>query len=228
MARPEALLLDAGKTLVFLDHVAVAQAAADAGVQVRPAALAEAEPQAKRRYEAAMVGGMSHEAGWLLHMRVLFACAGVPEHAVEAATASAQAEHARFNLWRKVPDGLPAHLPRARAAGHALRVISNSEGQLEALFARVGLDTLFTTVVDSARVGVRKPDPGIFELGLGRMGIAAARAVYAGDIPSVDVDGARAVGMGAVLIDALDHYPGYTAAPRFRSVSALLEAWQLT
>ena len=50
-------------------------------------------------------------------------------------------------------------------------------------------------------VGVEKPDPRIFHLALERAGVAAAEAVYVGDLYSVDVVGARAAGLSAILMD---------------------------
>ena len=93
------------------------------------------------------------------------------------------------------------------------------------LFESLGLAAQFELVVDSALEGVRKPDPEIFRRALARMGgVAPSAALYAGDIPSVDVVGARAAGMEGVLIDTFDHFPDYRDAPRFASVSALLAA----
>jgi HAD superfamily hydrolase (TIGR01509 family) len=225
IARPKALLLDAGNTLVYLDHAAVARAAESVGLHIAPDTLRAAEPHAKRRYEAAMLAGISHEDGWTLHMQALFEIAGLSVTDAALGADAARIEHDHFNLWRSVPEGLPAHLARAKARGLALGVISNSEGRLSELFARLSLSALFDVVVDSGLEGVRKPDPAIFHLGLSRMHVQAADSVYAGDIPHVDVDGARAVGMGAVLIDTLEHYPAYTEAPRFQSVAALLQTW---
>lgn len=222
MTRPDVLLLDAGNTLVFLDHDALALAARDAGVVVTGDALRRAEPIAKRAYETQMREGMSHEAGWLLHMQVIFETAGLSNEAAQQATAAAQRAHDDFNLWRKVPDGLPEALARAQQAGLRLGIISNSEGKLAALLTRVSLDGYFEHVIDSALEGVRKPDPEIFRRGLSRMNVAPERALYAGDIPRIDVDGARAVGMDAVLIDPLNHYPDYVDAPRWSSVVELL------
>lgn len=224
MLRPAALLLDAGNTLVYLDHVAVARAAQDAGIALSAADLARAEPSAKRRYETFLTSGMSHEAGWDLYMQVLLESAGATHTEAERALSAIKQEHARFNLWRSVPEGLREALVRARAAGIRLGVVSNSEGRLAALFERVGLAQYFEVVLDSALEGVRKPDPEIFRRALVRMQVAPAAALYAGDIPSVDVVGARAAGMGAVLIDTFDHYPSFDEAPRFASVMALLAA----
>lgn len=222
MQRPEVLLLDAGNTLVFLDHDALAEAAHDVGVVTSGEALRRAEPTAKRAYEANMRAGMSHEDGWILHMRVIFETAGLDRDAARRATVGAEQAHALFNLWRKVPAGLPDALARARAAGIRLGIISNAEGTLAALLERVDLARYFEQVLDSALEGVRKPDPEIFLRALTRMQVTPQRALYAGDIPNIDVDGARAVGMDAVLIDPLDHYPDYTEARRFSSVAELL------
>jgi putative hydrolase of the HAD superfamily len=218
------LLLDAGNTLVYLDHEALAECTREAETPVEAAALARAEPLAKRRYETQLTGGLSHEQGWDLYMRVLLEGGGLGPAAATQALVVIKREHARFNLWRKVPSGLPEALERARSQGLRLAVVSNSEGQLNQLFEQVGLAAHFELVVDSALEGVRKPDPEIFRRALNRLGVAPTDALYAGDIPSIDVVGARAAGMEGVLIDTFDHYPDYTDAPRFASTCALLEA----
>ncbi len=54
---------------------------------------------------------------------------------------------------------------------------------------------------DSGLVGVEKPDPRIFELGLREAGVVARDAVYVGDLYSVDVLGSRAAGIRPILLD---------------------------
>jgi len=198
LSTPDALLLDAGNTLVFLDHQALAEGLEAEGFRLDAAALRAAEPLAKRRYAALLQSGASHEDGWHLLMCVLLAEAGLPRAEVEEAARQARRVHDAFNLWRQVPTDLPAALDRARGAGLRLAVVSNSEGTLDALFARVGLAAYFELVVDSALEGVRKPDAEIFHRALRRLGVEPARALYAGDIPDVDVVGARRAGMQAV------------------------------
>jgi putative hydrolase of the HAD superfamily len=102
-------------------------------------------------------------------------------------------------------------------------VVSNSEGRLASVLARVGISAHFEIVVDSHLEGVHKPDPEIFRRALARLQLAPERAIYAGDIPEVDVLGARAAGMAGVLVDAFDHHAGSTW-PRVRSVQALIDA----
>jgi epoxide hydrolase-like predicted phosphatase len=62
------------------------------------------------------------------------------------------------------------------------------------------IDEIFETVVDSAFVGMRKPDPAIYELTLERLsgGIAASDCVFVDDV-DVNCDAARELGMQAVL-----------------------------
>jgi putative hydrolase of the HAD superfamily len=224
LERPELLLLDAGNTVIFLDHDAVAAAAAREGILVEAEVLCHQEMVAKDRYGEAMARGVSHEDGWHLFMTVLYEAAGCDRASAERAARAARREHEELGLWRKVPPDLPAAVERARRAGVRTGIISNSEGKLEPLLERVGVRHLFEFVLDSGIEGVRKPDPEIFRRGLARAGVGAQRALYAGDIPDVDVDGPRRVGMEAVLIDPFDHYPDYTAAPRFASVAELVRA----
>jgi HAD superfamily hydrolase (TIGR01549 family) len=218
------LLLDAGNTVVFLDHEAVAAAAARAGVSVAAEVLRVREVDAKDRYAAAMNSGVSHEDGWHVFMAALYEAGGCDAASADRAARAAREEHEEFGLWRKVPDDLVDALGRVQQAGIRTAIISNSEGKLDGLLRRVGVRELFEFVLDSGVEGVRKPDPEIFQRALLRGGVRAEEALYAGDIPEVDVEGPRAVGMPAVLIDPWNHYPDYAAAPRFASVAELVRA----
>jgi putative hydrolase of the HAD superfamily len=63
------------------------------------------------------------------------------------------------------------------------------------------VDELFELVVDSAFVGLRKPDPAIFELTLERLGgVAPERCVFVDDL-DVNCEAARALGMAAVRFE---------------------------
>ena len=57
---------------------------------------------------------------------------------------------------------------------------------------------LFDVVVLSGREGIRKPDPEIYLLTAGRLGVPPEACVFVDDIPA-NVDGAREVGMAALL-----------------------------
>ena len=63
-------------------------------------------------------------------------------------------------------------------------------------------------VIDSGAVGVSKPDPRIFQIALDAIGIEAADAWYVGDMPAIDVVGARAAGLWPIVMDPFDLQPG--------------------
>jgi putative hydrolase of the HAD superfamily len=66
------------------------------------------------------------------------------------------------------------------------------------------IDELFEVVVDSAFVGVRKPDPAIYSLTLERLGgVAAERCVFVDDL-EVNCETARELGMAAVRFEHAD------------------------
>ena len=77
----------------------------------------------------------------------------------------------------------------------------NLETLVAATLEGVGLGRHLDFVIDSSQVGVEKPDPRIFRIALERAGMAATDAVYVGDLYSVDVLGARAAGLNAILMD---------------------------
>ncbi len=72
-------------------------------------------------------------------------------------------------------------------------------------------------VVDAARLEVRKPDPAAYRMALDALAVTAPEAVFVDDQP-VNVDGARAVGIAAVLFDVA------RPAESFARALALLEA----
>lgn len=218
------LLLDAGNTVVFLDMDAVAEVARSAGVRVAAEQLLAVEGTAKRRYEASLGAGGSHASGWRLYLETLLVEAGVEAGSAGRLIHPLRAAHEQLNLWRRVPADLPDALAEARAMGLRLGVVSNSEGRLEELFAHIGLGDAFEVIVDSSVEGIQKPDPEIFRRAIERMNVDAADAIYAGDIPSVDVDGAIGAGLRAALIDPFDFYPDHARAPRFASVAELVRA----
>jgi putative hydrolase of the HAD superfamily len=66
------------------------------------------------------------------------------------------------------------------------------------------VDELFEVIVDSAFVGLRKPDPAIFELTLERLGgVSPRRCVFLDDL-DVNCEAARALGMAAVRFESAD------------------------
>jgi putative hydrolase of the HAD superfamily len=114
----------------------------------------------------------------------------------------------QYESYRLFPDAIPT-LMAIKGAGMLVGLISNFEEWLEGMLIEMEVAGLFDLMVISGKEGVEKPDPAIFQLALDRSGIPADKAVYVGDHPRIDAEGARAVGMGAVLIDRRGRYPTY-------------------
>jgi putative hydrolase of the HAD superfamily len=127
-------------------------------------------------------------------------------------------------LWAGPVEGARAALDAIAALGLRACCVSNSDGRAEHHLETYGVRAGLEFVVDSQLVGVEKPDPRIFEIALARLGVPAARAVYVGDIRSVDEAGARATGMHFVLIDPFGDYapPGQLAVRRIEELPAVL------
>ncbi len=76
-------------------------------------------------------------------------------------------------------------------------LLSNSWGDALAYDA-VLLTELFDTVVISSEVGIRKPDPAVYELATERLGLPPSACVFVDDLPG-NLKPARALGMATVL-----------------------------
>jgi epoxide hydrolase-like predicted phosphatase len=92
-------------------------------------------------------------------------------------------------------DEMLAAVRAARGAGVRTGLISNSWGA--GSYDRALLDELFDGVVISGEVGIRKPEPRIYELGLAAIGVPAREAVFVDDLPG-NLKPARALGMATV------------------------------
>ncbi len=102
--------------------------------------------------------------------------------------------------FRAYADAAPA-LAALRGRGLALVCVSNWDVSLGQVLARCGLAEALDGVVTSAAAGARKPDPAIFAPALELAGCEPAEALHVGDTAAEDVDGARAAGIPALLIN---------------------------
>lgn len=90
---------------------------------------------------------------------------------------------------------LIAYFRALRARGLRLALLTNNVREWESLWRpKLPVDELFETVVDSAFVGMRKPDPAIYELTLSRLGLPAQACLFLDDL-DVNVATARRLGM---------------------------------
>src|SRR5213075_6250 len=119
-------------------------------------------------------------------------------------------EFADAALWFREAPGSRDGLGALTATGVRLGIVSNADGMIgerlrtrELLQVGPGLGVEVDCVIDSGAVGVMKPDPRIFRLALDAMGVEADDAWYVGDMPGIDVVGARRAGLRPFLVDPL-------------------------
>jgi putative hydrolase of the HAD superfamily len=207
-----AIFFDAGNTLIHMDYDAISAALAGAGVTASPADVQRAEWRARVRLDASWQPGASteHPSTGERYFALLLDELGARDAGILAALGAwRRTYNLPSGLWTVLEPDAEAALRLAREAGLATAVISNSNGTIADILATLGLARHLDFVIDSSRVGVEKPDPRIFRIALDRAGLNPGQAAYIGDLYSIDVLGARAAGLRAVLMD-----PGHCWPPR--------------
>lgn len=128
----------------------------------------------------------------------LLAQAGVADDAAAAEQMACAYRTTYASNWHPVSGALEL-LRAVRSEGHAVVIVTNNgvaEQQLK--LERCGIGACVDVMVTSEEAGISKPDPGIFEFALARVGAAATDAVMLGDAWAADVEGARAAGVTPV------------------------------
>jgi FMN phosphatase YigB (HAD superfamily) len=207
------LSLDAGNTIIFLDHGRIARILAGEGIEVGVEVLIRCEGEAKRLLEDGYgenprwacereIGAL----GWGRTIGTILVQAGVDRARVPELLAVLWKNHLELNLWWLVPDGLGPALDSIRAIGVKVVVVSNSEGMLDLLFAHLDIAKYLDFVVDSGKVGVEKPDPAIWQFALAAYPTPPESVLHLGDTYATDIAGAKGAGFRAALIDPFGHY----------------------
>ncbi len=155
---------------------------------------------------------------WVLFtQRIIEGMGGVGDTyraAVEMEGAWAHAHH--FELY---DDALPT-LEAVREHGLKIGLLSNSARDLDEFVAHHGL--VVDAVLTSGAHGKTKPHETIFRRMLELLDVAPDEAVMVGDTVEDDIDGARAVGMQAVLVDREGRFPDRERLTDLRGLPAAL------
>lgn len=213
------LFFDAGNTLVYVNLGFVSQQLARHGVSVSPERLWAAEHKVRKIIDdPALVKRSDDQARWRLYFESILGDVGASALATEILI-ELRAYHSKSNLWEIVPDEVRGALDVLRGR-FRMAVISNANGTVRDKLERVGLASYFETILDSHEEGVEKPDPAIFRRAMERLGASPDDSLYVGDMYHIDVVGARAAGMEAVLIDPAGHH-GDKDVRRVRSIAEL-------
>ena len=104
-----------------------------------------------------------------------------------------------INAARPIIDALSKRYP--------LVLVSNFYGNIHAVLKDFGLDTYFPSVIESAVVGIRKPDPAIFALGIEELSLEARNVVVVGDSYPKDIVPATKLGCQTVWLRSIGWEP---------------------
>lgn len=128
---------------------------------------------------------MRIELGWLAD-REMIDPSDVERYAEATASYCYRAARESVEEARPVIEALAGRFP--------LVLVSNFYGNVEAVLADFDLRRYFKAVIESAVVGVRKPDPQIFRLGVEALGLNPGEVLVVGDSYKKDIVPAESIG----------------------------------
>jgi putative hydrolase of the HAD superfamily len=157
-------------------------------------------------------------------IRTALAEAQVPAELIEDICTLRLGYHRRALVPRP---GVVDTLRRLRERGYLIGLITVCSEDIEVLWPETEFAGLFDAEVFSSRVGLSKPDPRIYLACCDALGVEPHEALFVGDGANDELEGARRVGMEAVLIHrpgerplwGLDDWDG----PRVTSIPGVLE-----
>jgi putative hydrolase of the HAD superfamily len=207
----EAVLIDVGGVLLLPDHDRMAAAFARAGVHIDRERLDRAHYAGVAALDDFAEGDREI---WVRYNRAYARACNTPDDALEEAVEHLLSEFATGAVWTRVVHRSVQALADLASLGARLAIVSNADGDTEQRLRDCGICQVgpgpgveMGAILDSTVVGVAKPDPRIFELALEAIDVPPERAVHIGDTPGADVDGPRAAGVHAVLVDPYDFHP---------------------
>jgi HAD superfamily hydrolase (TIGR01662 family) len=127
--------------------------------------------------------------------------------------------------WHLEADAVPM-LEALLARGCRLGIVSNAsdDEDVQTLIDNAGIRPYFDVIVTSAKAGVRKPNPRIFQMALARWDARPQQAVMVGDLVLADVVGANALGIASVWIPRRADTPENRAAAEENQPGAVIQS----
>lgn len=129
-----------------------------------------------------------------------------------------------FNAERNRVECFDDVLPALDRLGRQYRLGAVTNGASD--LAAIGMAKHFDTAIAAHAFGSAKPDPAIFHAGCQALGVLPAEAIYVGDDPLLDVEGAQRAGLRAVWINRSERVlPEHVAPDAVCASLEELETW---
>jgi len=218
------VIFDLGSTLIYSEHdhnwgVVLPRMRADLLAHLRAAGYALDGPEFLNRLSARYVefdrqrqtDWVEYTTEWILRSTLEEMGAAPPAPQVVADALKAYYAYSE-SLWRPMP-GVHETLTQLAAKSLRLAIISNAgdDGNVQRLIDDAGLRPYFDPIIVSAAVGIRKPNPKIFELVLTPWGLRPGECLMVGDTLGADILGAQMAGLRHVWLTAQADHPANRA-----------------
>jgi len=238
---PSAILLDAGGVLVFPEPAVVLPPLHAAGLDPDLATLERAHYRAMAAQDTEALAP-EPDTWWRNYLLTYIAACGVTGDRCEQ-LAIEMSQRSRRRSWAHAGQGVMRGLRALAELGVPMGVVSNSNGTVEGDLRLAGVCYVpdgpaspnashaqepavpMGVILDSAVVGVAKPDPEIFRLALEALGVPAdGTVIHVGDSLRYDVAGAVAAGLQPVHMDPYGFCPAPDGHPHVRSLAELADS----
>ncbi|XP_033643450.1 haloacid dehalogenase-like hydrolase domain-containing protein 3 [Asterias rubens] len=209
MLRYKVVTLDIHNTLMRVNKSTGQQysrAARQYGIKLDPQVLDKAFYTALREQRAkhpnyGVHTGMTSSAWWSEVIRRTFMTSGQVDNQTISKIATTLFENFKTpSMWDVFPE-VKSTLSALNNEGVCLGVISNCDERLMDVLRSVNLASHFAFILLSVYTGHQKPDAEIFRMAMERLKVQPEECLHVGDNVSQDYEGARAVGMSAVIVD---------------------------
>lgn len=144
------------------------------------------------------------------HVRLQFEALDLKEHSKERDIIYGFCSESEQYLRRR------ALLLRGLKNRFQLGIVSNFYGNLSFICEETGISESLRLIIDSNRVGLRKPDPAIFDLALAQIGFDPENVIFVGDSYERDMIPSKRVGMKTIWLKGPN--------PRVPAETVLLDA----
>lgn len=218
------VIFDLGSTLIYSEHdhdwnAVLPRMRADLLVHLRAAGYALDGPTFLDRFSARVhefnaqrqTDWVEVTTAWIL--KATLEELGAPPPTPQTLDEALRAYYAYSeSFWRPTP-GVHETLQRLGRDGLRLAIVSNAgdEGNVQRLIDHARLRPYFDPIIISAAVGIRKPNPKIFERVLQAWGMRPEACVMVGDTLGADILGAQLAGLHHVWFTAHADHPANRA-----------------
>ena len=226
MSKPDAVLLDAGGIFVVPQRERIVAAFARAGHSVDAGRLDAAHYRGAATFTTDLDVVADWAGGWTRYLDAYIAACGVAVEERGEVHDHVDSEFADAALWNDEIEGCREGLAALAATGVRLGMVSNADGLMARRLRDHGIlqvgngpGVAVECIIDSGDVGVLKPDVRIFKAALDALDLPPDRVWYVGDMPAIDVVGARRAGIRPFIVDPL----GIHAGADYDTVSSLTD-----